>query len=116
MEDIHQEQRSLAVKFTPVEKHKDYYSGFSGDRNENTIYSQVCVKTKKAKRELKELIINTMYSELDSLKECFKIYLKEFVNRLPIQKILSLKKSKLIKFLISIIQIHTSEYMKKKIR
>lgn len=45
--DIYQEQRSLAVKFTPVEKHKDYYSGFYGDRNENTIYSQVCVKTKK---------------------------------------------------------------------
>lgn len=84
--DFYQEQRNLAVKFTPIEKHKDYYSGFYGDRNENTVYSQVCVKTKKAKRELKELIIKTMHSELDSLKECFKIYLKEFVNRLPIQK------------------------------
>ena len=84
--DFYQEQRNLAVKFTPIKNHEEYYSGFQGGRNEYTVYSRVCTKTKKAKRELKELIIKTMYSELDSLKECFKIYLHEFVNRLPIHK------------------------------
>lgn len=97
--DFYQEQRNLAVKFTPIEKHGEYYTGFTGNRNEYTIYSQVSVKTKKAKRELKELIIKTMHSELDALKECFKIYLKEFVNKLSIQKSPFFEKIKIIKVL-----------------
>ncbi len=97
--DIYQEQRNLAVRFTPIDKHEKYYSGFTGNRNEHTVYSQVSIKTKKAKRELKELIIKTMYSELESLKECFKIYLSEFVNKLPISPKPFFEKSKINKVL-----------------